>query len=207
MTEPTDTREQFLAAATRLFSERGFYGVSLAAVAEELGLTKQALIHHFGTKERLYGAVLERISQGFLADFEQFRQAEVGPEAQLRAYLNGFCARALAAPQDTRLILRELMDNKQRAEQADRWYLKPFLEALIAAVRRTAPWRQASEAEALAAIYQFLGAVSYFAVSEPTLVRMFGEESFAEMQRGFPEALDRMAAAVFGVGSEPGESR
>lgn len=202
MTEPLDTREHFLIAATRLFSERGFYGVSLAAVAEELGLTKQALIHHFGTKERLYGAVLERISQGFLAEFERFRDDQAPPEAQLRAYLVGFCARALAAPQDTRLILRELMDNKQRAEQADRWYLKPFLEALIDAVRQTAPWREASAAEALAAIYQFLGAVSYFAVSEPTLARMFGDEGFAGMKGAFPEVLERTAAAVFGVGAQ-----
>lgn len=198
MTKPPETREQFLIAATRLFSERGFYGVSLAAVAEELGLTKQALIHHFGTKERLYGAVLERISQGFLAEFERLRDGAASPEAQLRAYLAGFCARALAAPQDTRLILRELMDNKQRAEQADRWYLKPFLAALIEAVRRTDPWREASEAEALAAIYQFLGAVSYFAVSEPTLARMFGDEDFAGMKRAFPEVLEQTAAAVFG---------
>jgi AcrR family transcriptional regulator len=55
-----DTRDAFLDAAKRHFAQRGFYGASIAAIAEELGLTKQALIHHFGTKERLYGEVLAR---------------------------------------------------------------------------------------------------------------------------------------------------
>ena len=57
----SDTRELFLDTAETLFAERGFYGVSIAAIAGELGLTKQALLHHFSSKEKLYGAVLERI--------------------------------------------------------------------------------------------------------------------------------------------------
>ncbi|MEL6753814.1 MAG: helix-turn-helix domain-containing protein, partial [Pseudomonadota bacterium] len=61
----SDTREQFLDTAEALFAERGFYGVSIAAIADELDLTKQALLHHFGTKEKLYGAVLQRISDEF----------------------------------------------------------------------------------------------------------------------------------------------
>ena len=56
------TRDQFIAAAQHLFAEKGFYGASIAAIAEELGLTKQALLHHFGNKEKLYGEVLQRLS-------------------------------------------------------------------------------------------------------------------------------------------------
>ena len=54
-----DTREAFVETATALFSEKGFYGVSLATIADELGLTKQALLHHFGSKQKLYGEVLQ----------------------------------------------------------------------------------------------------------------------------------------------------
>ena len=53
-----ETREALVEVARRLFSERGFYGVSVAAIASELGITKQALLHHFGTKEALYAEVL-----------------------------------------------------------------------------------------------------------------------------------------------------
>ena len=54
------TRDHFLDAATHLFSEHGFSGTSVADVANQLGVTKQAVLHHFGNKERLYGEVLQR---------------------------------------------------------------------------------------------------------------------------------------------------
>ena len=43
-----DTREQLLESASQLFAAKGFYGASLANIADELGLTTQALLHHFG---------------------------------------------------------------------------------------------------------------------------------------------------------------
>ena len=57
---PNDTRKALLDAATRLFASAGFHGASLANIADALGLTKQALLHHFGAKEKLYGEVLVR---------------------------------------------------------------------------------------------------------------------------------------------------
>lgn len=70
------TRDRMIEEARALFAERGFYGVSIAQIAAELGLTKQALLHHFGTKERLYGLVLEQIA-GELAGLKA--SSEPGP--------------------------------------------------------------------------------------------------------------------------------
>ena len=36
-----DTRQRLLDIAEQLFAERGFYGVSIAAIASEVGFTKQ----------------------------------------------------------------------------------------------------------------------------------------------------------------------
>ena len=57
-----DTRERLLDQAESLFAERGFYGVSIAAIANELGLTKQALLHHFGSKGKRDGEGLKRVT-------------------------------------------------------------------------------------------------------------------------------------------------
>jgi AcrR family transcriptional regulator len=55
------TREDILAAATSLFSERGFAGTSMRMLAHAIGAS-QALLHfHFGSKMDLYHAVLERM--------------------------------------------------------------------------------------------------------------------------------------------------
>ena len=47
------TREALRAAAERLFHERGLQGVSVRAVAEEVGTTTRAVYSLFGSQERL----------------------------------------------------------------------------------------------------------------------------------------------------------
>jgi AcrR family transcriptional regulator len=186
-----DTRDDLVSAALRQFADRGFYGASIAGIADELGVTKQALLHHFGTKERLYGEVLQRIADHLAATLRDAMARGGEPAQQLEALL-------LALLADTggdagRLIMRELLDNRRRAERADRWYLKPFLEALTAALREVPGWRGVSDGEAFAALYQLLGAVSYYAVSGPTLARILGKRGFAEVRAAFPA---RLAALV-----------
>lgn len=55
-----DTKERIFDAAERLFIERGFAGASLRAVTREAGVNLAAVHYHFGSKEALLGAVLER---------------------------------------------------------------------------------------------------------------------------------------------------
>lgn len=50
-----------LAAATGLFSERGYDGTSLAEIARAAGLARATPGYLFGTKAALYQAVLERV--------------------------------------------------------------------------------------------------------------------------------------------------
>lgn len=47
-------------AASRLFAEGGFRATSMVAVAEAAGLSQTGLSHHYGSKEELLAAVLER---------------------------------------------------------------------------------------------------------------------------------------------------
>ena len=55
------TRDLILDAAEVRFAERGFAGVSVRAIAGEVGLKNQAsLYHHFRNKRALYEAVLAR---------------------------------------------------------------------------------------------------------------------------------------------------
>ena len=184
-----DTREALVEVARKLFSERGFYGVSVAAIASELGITKQALLHYFGTKEALYAEVLSRMSGVYTATLRAALEASFPPEEKVEAFFLGFCAHALEMPGDARLIMRELLDNKERAGTAGRWYLREFLNDLAGLMASTRRWQEASEAETRAAAYQLLGAISYFAISEPTLERIFGEDGLQEMREVYPAIL------------------
>ncbi|MFC7716129.1 TetR/AcrR family transcriptional regulator [Nonomuraea recticatena] len=48
-----DTRTRILAAARKLFAERGYAATSLADIAAAVGLTKTAVAYHFHPKDRL----------------------------------------------------------------------------------------------------------------------------------------------------------
>jgi AcrR family transcriptional regulator len=55
------TRNALIAAARRLFTERGYDGVSAEEIVREAGVTRGALYHHFGGKAQLLEAVYERL--------------------------------------------------------------------------------------------------------------------------------------------------
>ncbi len=149
---PTDTRTQFLDMAETLFAERGFYGVSIANIADELGLTKQALLHHFSTKEKLYGEVLQRISDRYEEMQNEALSGSGEPSERLLAFFLSLAEDALADPTRSRLLMRELLDNQVRADTVETWYLRDFLKNLVDTLRRLPEWRDRTRPEALAAI-------------------------------------------------------
>jgi AcrR family transcriptional regulator len=54
------SRDEILAVATEEFAERGLSGARVDAIAERTRTSKRMIYYHFGSKEGLYGAVLER---------------------------------------------------------------------------------------------------------------------------------------------------
>lgn len=190
------TREAYLNAAESLFAERGFYGVSIAAIAAQLGLTKQALLHHFGSKEKLYGEVLRRISERFDSLAVQAGDTTLGPEETVRIFFRKLYRATHEYPNESRLLMRELLDNNQRASSVGKWYLKGFLKNTIGMIKKLPGWQGASDAQTLAAGYQLLGAINYFAISSPTLIGIFGQDGYAQLDARFPRQLDALIDAV-----------
>ncbi|MGB6399093.1 MAG: helix-turn-helix domain-containing protein [Bradyrhizobium sp.] len=60
-------RDRILEAAMTVFRRHGFRRSSIEQAAEAAGLTRQALYHHFESKEALFRAVVERVYQDALA--------------------------------------------------------------------------------------------------------------------------------------------
>ena len=66
---PEANRAQILAAATAEFAARGYDGASMDAIAARTKTTRALINYYFGSKEKLYLAVLERV-------YAEIREAE-----------------------------------------------------------------------------------------------------------------------------------
>jgi AcrR family transcriptional regulator len=62
-----ERREQLLDVGRRLFAERGLEGTSIEEIAARADVSKPVVYEHFGGKEGLYAAVVDREVERFLA--------------------------------------------------------------------------------------------------------------------------------------------
>ncbi|HEX5584695.1 TetR/AcrR family transcriptional regulator [Gaiella sp.] len=84
------TRQAILDEAARLATVEGLEGLSLARLAERVGMSKSGLFAHFGSKEELQLATVERATAIFTEDvFEPAAEAPNGLE-RLQALLESF---------------------------------------------------------------------------------------------------------------------
>jgi AcrR family transcriptional regulator len=81
-----DAKEKLLAAATRLFAEKGFAGVSIRQLAETAGVNSAMISYYYSGKEGLYEAVLTTQYERLLAKFEVIDALEASVEEKIRQY-------------------------------------------------------------------------------------------------------------------------
>ncbi len=130
------TPERLLDAAEDAFAEQGFTGARLADIASVAGVRRPSLIHHFGSKESLYAAVVERVF-GDLGEVLA-RAMEQGGElaTQLVTLTECFTRFVEARPAVARVLLRELLDDRGPGREILLRQAVPMLRLVEAFIRR-----------------------------------------------------------------------
>lgn len=84
------TKEQILAAAAQIFSQKGYHGSSMQDIALAVNLQKGSLYHHVSSKQEilfeLLNHALELLTEKVTAAIGQ----QDGPEARLRAAIKAY---------------------------------------------------------------------------------------------------------------------
>ncbi|TMR98922.1 TetR/AcrR family transcriptional regulator [Nonomuraea basaltis] len=88
------TRERLIDVAVRLFTQRSFAGTSLQMIADELGITKAAVYHHFRTREELLTAVVEPVLRQ-LRDVIESAETKRTPHARAEHMLTQYAVLAV----------------------------------------------------------------------------------------------------------------
>jgi len=171
---PQTTRSQLIRSACRLFAAHGYDGASISAIARELGLTKQALLHHFGSKDALYALAVEQTAAEVVQLLFDAMQDDRPPEDQLEAFFAAFMAQMQADSAPTRLLIREMLDHVALPTARAGTSLHTLFEGLVATVQATQRWQDAGMPRALVVVTQILGAASLMATTGASLEVMFG---------------------------------
>lgn len=93
MMEPSprgETATLILQAADELFGEQGLAGVSVRDVAERAGVNKGLVFYYFGSKEKLFEAVLERYYQAHRAALEHSFHSDAPLAERLHALVDAY---------------------------------------------------------------------------------------------------------------------
>ncbi len=116
MNQPHEIRDRLIEAARELFARDGFDAASVRDITARAHANLGAITYHFGSKEALYHAVIERFATP-LADRLATISVEAGPPLErLATAMWAFMDHIWSHPEMPRLILRELASDRPLPE-------------------------------------------------------------------------------------------
>ncbi len=116
-TGDNEVAKRIMDNALPLFSDHGYSGVSMRAIAAAAGLTIGTLYHYFPNKEALYLAVLQASYATCAEQWQEIFDAPTPPLQRLRDYLLHYCTFAAQNREFVRLVKREQLEgDPQRME-------------------------------------------------------------------------------------------
>ncbi|ADB52894.1 TetR/AcrR family transcriptional regulator [Conexibacter woesei] len=113
----SERRELILAAAVRLFAERGYHGTSMDGIAAASGISKAVVYDHFDSKRELYTVLLDTIR----ADIDAIIEAAIEPvpneeDQRIHPAIEAFFRFVEDYPDACRLLFLEVQGTTEVAE-------------------------------------------------------------------------------------------
>lgn len=126
---PRPTRDLIIDEAIACFAERGYDGTSLNDIAAGVGIRRPSLLHHFPSKEVLYGSVFEQILSDWLERVGQAVEMDGTGWEKVELVLRAGFALFEDNPDYVRMMRREALDGGVRLGIDLASVLKPLFRA------------------------------------------------------------------------------
>lgn len=131
----TDVRLATLSAAMRLFAAHGFEGTALQDIADEVGVSKPAILHHFPSKEAMRQAVLDVILAHWNDALPRLLLAATAGDDCFDAVFGETCRFFAADADRARMLMREMLDRPAEVRKLLRGSVRPWFAAVAGYIR------------------------------------------------------------------------
>jgi len=201
-----DVRSRVLSAATRLFASRGFDGTSVQLIADEVGVTKPAVLHHFSSKEELRRAVVGNMLEHWQKTLPNLLLAATAGGDRFDR-VTGELRRFFAAdPDRARLVAREMLDRPAEIRALLKNAVRPWLAAVAGYIERgKGNGETSSDVDAEAYVIHVLLLVIGASASESVALAALDTK---DARTRYERELLRIARSSLGIGRlQPGVKR
>ena len=185
------SRERILSAALACFSETGFDAATTRAIASRAGVNLGLIKYHFGTKEALWRAAVDRAFEALWSQFERAGGADLADRDALARAVAAAVRFAAANP----ALIRLMNDECKRDNQRMRWLVETHGRRLYESTSRLLDAARRAglvpNVDPIHLFYIFIGAVG-MVFSQAPECRLLGGEDPASS----PEFVERHAEAV-----------
>ena len=101
-------KERILESAIKLFAKKSYSATGLREVVREAGVSVAMVNYHFGSKQALLEAILDRFFEGLYSVAEEILTGEDPPELKLRRFLRAVVGVFRKNPDLVRIAITEL---------------------------------------------------------------------------------------------------
>ena len=131
------SRKDILAAAERVFGEKGFYGARIDEIAQASGLNKQMIYVYNGSKEELYRQVLVAIYHRMELVERELLATDLTGEALITAVIEAYFRFLSNNPNFVNILMSENLMHAQFLKQIPREFIaRQTIDELSARIDR-----------------------------------------------------------------------
>lgn len=191
-----ETRELILGAAELRFAATGFYPTRLEDIAEDVGITRTAVIYHFQDKETLYNAVLERLFTQLNDRISAALDSPLDLPARVEEAVEAWLDFAGERPTLMRLFMREVAGSEGGLRPEVQQFVEPMFARLIGTLdegQRSNTFRAIDPVQ----FWSILAGASMFFIMDAPLLA--SAETVARLDT-YKQELKRVARHMLGTG-------
>jgi TetR/AcrR family transcriptional regulator len=141
-----DVRTHILKVATRRFARQGFDSTSLQEIADEVGVKKPSLLHHFPSKNELLRGVLDGLFEHWTEVLPRLLEAVTSGRTRFFEAINQELITFFSEdPDRARLVVRELLDRPTAMQGRLAQTLTPWVTLIADYIRKSQVSGQVAE--------------------------------------------------------------